>query len=128
MKSSRLPGEGGDRQRQMGNPETGPGLKMDRRCLRGPLGLLPICSGEGLESVLGRGTEQGGGQRWCRLWAIPDPTAGGGTAARGHTEAVGARVEVWSGGGVGLQPGRPPEVWQSHNLSGGLAKDPVGQG
>lgn len=47
--------------------------------------------------------------------------------ARGHTEAVGSRLEVWSGGGMGLQPGRPPEVWQSHNLSGSLAKDPVGQ-
>lgn len=33
MKGSRLPGEGGDRQRQMGNPEKGPGLKMDGRCL-----------------------------------------------------------------------------------------------
>ena len=45
----------------MGNPEKGPGLKMDGRCLSGPLRLKPICLGEGLESVLGRGAER---DRW----------------------------------------------------------------
>lgn len=41
MKGSRLPREDRDRQRQMVNPEKGPGLKMDREVFGGPLGLLP---------------------------------------------------------------------------------------
>lgn len=42
MKGSRFPGEGGDRQRQMGSPEKGPELKMDREVfVAGPLGSYP---------------------------------------------------------------------------------------
>lgn len=54
-KGSRLPGEGGDRQRQMGSPEKGPGLKMDREVfVAGPSGSCPsagvragVCAGQG---------------------------------------------------------------------------------
>lgn len=42
MKGSQLPREGGDRQRQMGNPEKGPGLKMEREVfVEGPSGSCP---------------------------------------------------------------------------------------
>lgn len=143
MKGSQLPREGGDGQRQMGNPEKGPELNMEREVFaEGPSGSCPS-AWVGGQSLCWAG---GRGDRWCRGWVwsgfgLPlAPQLGVGSQAsqaarlsghfwptpRGHTETGGCRLRVWSGGGVGLQPVCTLAVWPSQELSGGLADDPAG--
>lgn len=80
MKGSRLPGEGGDRQRHMGSPGKGPRLKMDREVfVEGPLGFYPSALVRGWSLFWVRGTERDRwGRRWCLewLWAALDPPTG----------------------------------------------------